>query len=36
MFDLTPLINQVKVFTQAQQETNALLKEIKKLLETKK
>ena len=28
MFDLKPLIDQIKVFTHAQQETNALLKEI--------
>jgi len=32
---LEPLINQIKTFTQAQQETNKLLLEIKELL-TKK
>jgi len=35
MFDLKPLIDQIKTFTHAQQETNTLLKEIKKLLETR-
>ena len=33
--NLEPLIQQIKLFTQAQQETNQLLLEIKKLL-TKK
>jgi hypothetical protein len=33
--DLTPLTNQIKTFTAAQQETNALLKEIKELLKNK-
>ena len=33
--DLTPLINQIKIFTQTQKETNQLLLEIKQLLEKK-
>jgi hypothetical protein len=33
--DLTPLINQIKEFTLAQQETNTLLKEIKTILQNK-
>ena len=34
--DLTPLINQIKIFTQTQKETNQLLLEIKQLLLEKK
>jgi len=33
--DITPLVEQIKLFTQAQQETNKILTEIKALL-TKK
>lgn len=34
--DITPLVQQIKLFTQAQQETNQLLTEIKQILLTKK